>query len=173
MADSHLNDAIDRAVRDMMAVEPDARTRARVLSAIEQPRVRAFTWTYVAAGAVALVLLMVMMRAPERPPLEQAAAPRSVPVAPQRPIAAADSHVPAATPRAAKRVERRSHEPATTTPAAALPETVPALGEIPPIVTRPPQMQTEDVDPDAIVIAPMGDLPEIAEPPGGRDERPR
>lgn len=175
MADLHVDDAIDRAVRDMASVEPDARLRARVLTAIEQPRPRAFGWPYVvAAGAVAILIVMVTMRTPERAPVEQALAPRSAPAVVERPIAPTPgAGVAEAVTRPARRVAPGRREPSTVAPAGGLPETIPALAEIHPLVTRPPQTPTGDIDPDAIVIAPMGDLPGIAEPPGGRDERPR
>lgn len=175
MADNRLDDAIDRAVRDMVTVEPDAQTTARVMMSIESPRIRAFDWRYVAAaGALAILFLAVMLRTPEKASIQQAAAPSSAPAIVERPVAPTSvPNVPEDTARPAARVTARRHAPPTVAPAAGLPDTIPPLEEIRPIVTRPPQTPVGDLEPDAIVIAPMGDLPEIAEPPGGRDERPR
>jgi hypothetical protein len=61
-----LDAAIDRAVREMLDVEPRADLRTRVLERIEHPR-RAFTWTWVLApiAAAAVLVLAVMLQEPE------------------------------------------------------------------------------------------------------------
>jgi hypothetical protein len=66
MTDRHLDDAIDRAVREMMSVDADPGFRARVFARLEQPRVRRFTWPGFAliAAAAAVVLAIVLTRTP-------------------------------------------------------------------------------------------------------------
>ena len=57
-----LDDAIDRAVREMLDAEPPAGFRARVLDRLERPA-RRFTWMQVAVplAAVALVIIAVLV----------------------------------------------------------------------------------------------------------------
>ena len=65
-----LDIAIDRAVRDMLDVEPPAGLRGRVLDRIEQPR-RTFGWTWVlvplAAAAVIILAVLTPWRHAEQP----------------------------------------------------------------------------------------------------------
>jgi hypothetical protein len=59
--DSPLDAAIDRAVRDMMSVEPRADLRRRVLSELVEKPARAALWPRLAFGSAALALLIVVM----------------------------------------------------------------------------------------------------------------
>ncbi len=70
--DSHLDAAIDRAVRDLMSVEPRAGLRERVLAELTGEPARAAWWPRLALGsaavaAAAVVLLMIVNRPPEQP----------------------------------------------------------------------------------------------------------
>ena len=70
--DSHLDAAIDRAVRDLMSVEPRAGLRERVLAELTGEPARAAWWPRLALGSAAvavvvLVLLMIVNRPPEQP----------------------------------------------------------------------------------------------------------
>lgn len=84
MDDRRLDDAIDRAVREIMGVEPRPGLRGRVLERVNRPGRPALPWLRVAAtaGAIAAVLLIVTLtqREPEQPraPIV-AVAPRATP----------------------------------------------------------------------------------------------
>ena len=70
--DSHLDAAIDRAVRDLMSVEPRAGLRERVLAELTGEPARAAWWPRLALGSAAVavaavVLLMIVNRPPEQP----------------------------------------------------------------------------------------------------------
>jgi hypothetical protein len=58
----HLDAAIDRAVREMLDVEPPAGLRGRVLDRLERPR-RGLGWMWIAApiAAAAVIVLAVML----------------------------------------------------------------------------------------------------------------
>jgi len=97
MTDKHLDDAIDRAVREMMSAEPASDLRQRVLDTITRPRRRAIAWSALAYGSAALaaIVLLVVSLVTRRPDVPEtrvagtttvspAAAPtRPPPVAPQ------------------------------------------------------------------------------------------
>ncbi len=69
--DSHLDAAIDRAVRDLMGVEPRAGLRERVLAELTGEPARAAWWPRLALGsaavAVVVVVLLMINRPPEQP----------------------------------------------------------------------------------------------------------
>jgi hypothetical protein len=81
-----LDVAIDRAVRRMMAVEPRAGMRGRVLARIGEPQPWAFPRLAYAVAAAAMIILAVVMWKPARPvespdaPLVVASNPPSEPV---------------------------------------------------------------------------------------------
>lgn len=91
MTDKHLDDAIDRAVREMMSAEPASDLRRRVLDTITRPRRRAIAWSALAYGSAALaaiVLLVVSLvtRRADVPETRVAGAPTVSPAAaPTRP----------------------------------------------------------------------------------------
>ena len=69
---SHLDAAIDRAVREMMSVEPRADLRERVLAELVGEPARAALWPRLAFGSAAVavaavVLLMIVNRPPDQP----------------------------------------------------------------------------------------------------------
>ena len=69
MTDKHLDDAIDRAVREMMSAEPASDLRQRVLDTITRPRRRAIAWSALAYGSAALaaIVLLVVSLVTRRP----------------------------------------------------------------------------------------------------------
>jgi hypothetical protein len=69
MTDKHLDDAIDRAVREMMSAEPASDLRQRVLDTITRPRRRAIVWSALAYGSAALaaIVLIVVSLVTRRP----------------------------------------------------------------------------------------------------------
>jgi hypothetical protein len=88
--DGRLDAAIDRAVREMLDVEPPAGLRGRVVDRIRQPR-RAFAWTWFAvpvAAAAAVVLAVVLQDGRDRA------------IAPPPAIVASDQHLPRPDSRA-------------------------------------------------------------------------
>ena len=111
--DGAIDRAIDRAVRDIMSVEPPAGLRRRVLSRLEAPprRVALLPWCTGVVGALAAVVLAVLLLepspAPVAPPLvEQAAkAPAPSPVA---------TPTPQSTPEPASVAGAQTARPTTT-----------------------------------------------------------
>jgi hypothetical protein len=75
MSERHLDDAIDRAVRDMMDVDADAAFRVRVLDRLQRSQPRRFGWlgplvlASAAGVALAVVLAVVLTRAPKPAPV--------------------------------------------------------------------------------------------------------
>jgi hypothetical protein len=74
--DSRLDAAIDRAVRDLMSVEPRAGLRERVLAELTGEPARAAWWPRLALGSAAVavavvVLLMIANRPAERPHVDR------------------------------------------------------------------------------------------------------
>jgi hypothetical protein len=76
---ARFDEAIDRAVREMLDVEPPAGLRGRVLDRIETTRSPGWSWIWVAAplGAAAILVLAVLMpsesgRPPAAPPARAA-----------------------------------------------------------------------------------------------------
>ena len=61
MTDKHLDDAIDRAVREMMSAEPASNLRQRVLDTITRPRRRAIAWSALAYGSAALAAIVLLV----------------------------------------------------------------------------------------------------------------
>jgi hypothetical protein len=88
-ADSHLDAAIDRAVRDLMSVEPLGGLRERVLAELTGGPARAAWWPRLALGsaavAAAIVLVMLMVNRPaERPAADRTLAGAVTPAAEPR-----------------------------------------------------------------------------------------
>lgn len=72
LAGSHLDAAIDRAVREMMSVEPRADLRQRVMAELVEEPARATWWPRLAFGSAALaaaviIVLMLVNRPADRP----------------------------------------------------------------------------------------------------------
>jgi hypothetical protein len=74
---SHLDAAIDRAVREMMSAEPRADLRERVLSELQDAPARTTLWPRLAFGSAALavtvVAMLVLVDRPADRPVEQVA----------------------------------------------------------------------------------------------------
>jgi hypothetical protein len=72
LSDGQLDDAIDRAVRDLMSVEPRTDLRARVLAELEGAPARPALWPRLAFGGAALalaaVLVAMLVSRPAQPP---------------------------------------------------------------------------------------------------------
>src|SRR5918995_812576 len=160
MTDRHIDDAIDRAVREMMAVDAPIDLQGRVLSRLGRAEQRLFTWPLLAAAAAAalVVTIALMQTLPTDSPVQVVTAPN--PVAP--PVWT--SVMPQPDVREASRDRRHGHRPAREsgrmpTVAQGMPETIPALEDIQPLVVPPPQPRK--IEPENITIAPLADIPEI------------
>jgi hypothetical protein len=88
-AGSHLDAAIDRAVREMMRVEPRADLRERVMAELVEEPARATWWPRLAFGSAALaaavlIVLMLVNRPVDRPVDRTIAQTQPPPSAPAR-----------------------------------------------------------------------------------------
>ena len=175
MNDRHIDDAIDRTVREIMHVESGSATRARVLASLEGPERRHRRWTWAtAAAAAALVLAVLVMRgprhetssaiatAPERP------APHAVSPGERSPVPPDYEQAPSAAPPIVRRAPGRTVAGAV---APELPETIPALADIDALVVPPPR--AGDIEPEDVVILPLAEIPEIEFAPLGFPPEPR
>ena len=103
--DSHLDAAIDRAVRELMSAEPRADLRERVLSELQDAPARTTLWPRLAFGSAALaatvVAMLVLVDRPADRPVERVAvstspaaeSPRPGPVNPPAPARTASAPV--------------------------------------------------------------------------------
>ena len=172
MSERQIDEAIDDAVRDLMNVDADPAFRARVVERLHEPKSHGPLWRQLslACAAVAVaVIAVVLMRAPEKPVVDQQPAPVATAVTPP-PAAepgAAVTAAPAATrPPAPPAARRRPNDPTHTisrgalvatvvedAPGTWLPEGVEPVGRITPIELTPiapaPIVMTE------IAIAPL------------------
>jgi hypothetical protein len=77
-AGSHLDAAIDRAVREMMSVEPRADLRQRVMAELVEKPSRAALWPRFAFGSAALaaaaIVVLMLVNRPADPPVDQTSA---------------------------------------------------------------------------------------------------
>jgi hypothetical protein len=115
-----IDDAIDRAVRDLMNVDADSAFRARVAEGLRKPKARAPFWRQlsIAAGAVGIAVTAVMLtRQPEKPAVEAPPAPIASAATPQRAVEQAPAVPPAAgvagpatTPTARRRPENLTQQ---------------------------------------------------------------
>src|ERR1700752_256925 len=68
LSDKRLDDAIDRAVREIMSVEPRTDLRARVLAELERGATRVALWPRLAFGAAAIgVAVLLFTTIAQRP----------------------------------------------------------------------------------------------------------
>jgi hypothetical protein len=170
-----LDQAIDRAVREIINVDGPPDLRARVLSRLEPSSSRVFTWPRLVAAAAVIALLasIPFMRAPRpaEPPTVAGPAHPTPPAARVQVDAGASAQ--AITPvRPPARHSTRRARTVEATVAAEMPETIPPLEEINPIVVMAPL--TRDIEPAEIDIAPLRPIPDlsveaIAFPPGERN----
>jgi ADP-ribose pyrophosphatase YjhB (NUDIX family) len=163
MSDQDIDDAIDRAVREMMNVESSSATRARVLTSFDRPERRMRPWMLAAAAAtIALALAIVVMRAPRQETSPSVATAPASPVAPvspkQEPRVASNGERVTRTPR--RHSGRTAARTVGETVAPELPETIPALAEIDPLVIPP--ARAPDIEPEEVVVPPLAAIPAIA-----------
>jgi hypothetical protein len=101
--DSHLDAAIDRAVRELMSAEPRTDLRERVLAELRGTPARAALWPRFAFGsaalAVATVAMLVLVDRPADRPVERVAVARPPAESPRREPAAPPLTVPAPADR--------------------------------------------------------------------------
>lgn len=162
MTDEDLDRAIDVAVREMMRVESSADVRARVLPRLRRSEPRLFTWPrLVFAAASVLLLAFVLSRAPKPTPVAEVATTPSV----ATPSGAAPE-APATTPESASPLIQASRNPSgefehedVASSQVELAPTVPPLGPIEALIVEPPR--PPDIEPDAIVIAPLPEIPDV------------
>jgi hypothetical protein len=99
--DSRLDAAIDRAVRDLMSVEPRAGLRERVLAELTGEPARAAWWPRLALGsaavAVAVVVLLMIVNRPPAQPVDHTIAGAAPPAA-APPNTGESSKLPGGTP---------------------------------------------------------------------------
>jgi hypothetical protein len=175
-SDRHIDDAIDRAVRDIMRAEPRTGLRGRVLTEIERPS-RRFQFRPAFAGAallvVAAVLVAVLLRPVPPPALESIATrqdqPAPTPVAPTPPVDTRPAPPPAVsgstvtTPRLRER-DRVAFPPPGMVTAAGIPvEPAPAatLVSIPDSAVGTPDAKT----PEPPIVVPRIEVVPISIPP--------
>jgi len=109
-----LDREIDRAVREMLDVEPPAGLRGRVMQRIEEGHVasgfsRKILWAGlpVAAAAVILIAVVLARREGAAPPPTPATAPSIAKAAPASEPPTSTQSSPAGTPRTATAIDRR------------------------------------------------------------------
>ena len=188
MTDRHLDDAIDRAVHEMMNVDADSAFRARVFARLGGAAHRGVNWWRLAAlsaASVAVVLAVILIRQPgalPAPPREIAAVapkPADAP-APARPSVSggsAETRQVASRQESARPRRRRSgageiaqSNPTQTVRAGALVAAVadaeppssdatPAAEPIAPIRITP--LAAAPIAPPPIVIAPLSPIAEL------------
>jgi hypothetical protein len=164
---TRIDDAIDRAVRDIMRRDPPAGFRGRVLSRLDAPSRRTLLWPALAtAGALAAVVLAVLVLR-DAPPTPSQAGPQvaehqPTPAPPRtddaRPVA--DVTLPAPEPPARRAPRAAPLRTATFGPrdgrvaAASLPLTAPAAATEP-VIPPPADAEPDAALPPPIVIRPL------------------
>jgi type IV secretory pathway VirB10-like protein len=188
MTERHLDDAIDRAVRDIMSAEPRPGLRERVLRQIDvPPRWRITLPAVVGAAACAAVLIALVL--PDRPPRQTP--PSSTSVARTPPAAATPGNPPPASgTRESAAVapsvttsgpERRlasRRPPRTIRAAVSEPDDMglPPLSEAPPLsmgAIEPRRLTTRELTIDALSVTPITvePLPQSGADTIGREDR--
>ncbi len=176
---SELDREIDRAVREMLDVEPPAGLRGRVLDRIElSPRSdfrRRIAWIAVPVAAAAVIVLMVLLpwrRASEqgpRPSLAEAAPTISVPPveSPKTPGSATTLSIPLRHAPAPRRREAPASQErmVVATMAPATDDTIGADVELEPLASIAPiaipAVRPADIRPAAIAITPLAPIAEL------------
>lgn len=186
MSERQLDDAIDRAVRNMMSVDADAAFRARVFDRLEhskQPRrVRWRALSLAGAAALAIVLVVTLMWVPKPAPVTgTASTAAAVPGAglpatvarnaavPSSPSAPATQH-----PHSTAGARAVGQIPRGLVVATVAPEepgvTIDALENIEPITLAP--LETPGIAAERVVVSPLAAIEELQiEPLSPRTER--
>lgn len=190
MSEKHLDDAIDRAVREMMNVDAGPAFRARVLARLDRPAPRRLTWPRLAAigaAAAALVLAVVLTRTsdPGEPaPVTLTQAPPAAPSLALKPESTtlpapelpADGPKRPSVPRPGRMVTNITQyvpQGALTATVADEESAMPidALDRIEPIAVAP--LDRSPIAPAPIVVAPLTPISEVQIaplfPPSGRN----
>lgn len=112
--DARFDEAIDRAVREMLDVEPPAGLRGRVLDRLAEPRSPRWSWIWVAAPLAAAAVVVLAVTIPWRRDLPVSAPPSRVAVDHRLPVTSGAAPVQVQPPlvattaaRAPGRSERR------------------------------------------------------------------
>jgi hypothetical protein len=181
--DARLDLAIDRAVREMLDVEPRAGLRARVVALIETRRfvnLRVASWIMIPLAAAAVLILAILPPRQTHPsvqPQPPVVAARGATLLPGRHVPApalAERLSPAAAPVSSS---RRQHGRATAADVAGpapgddTSSNIEALAPIAPITIAP--VRPRSIAPSEIAVAPLTPIPEIQVsplfPPDRRD----
>jgi hypothetical protein len=99
LSNRQLDDAIDRAVRDLMSAEPPPDLRARVLAVVEGAPARLTLWPRLALGGAVLSVIAVLVATLVFRPVERAETGRVAGTLPA-PTSSADTGSPPSPPRA-------------------------------------------------------------------------
>jgi hypothetical protein len=175
MTDNDIDAAIDRAVRDMMRVRAPEQMRARILAGLERSGPRVFTPPRIAfAGAGALLLAFVLIQF-AWPDGKQPALPSGVVTVPAlgsvdglAGVVPGSPQVPPGVPASQPRLVSAAAAP----PLVEMPDTIPALEDLDPLVVPAPRVA--DIEPAGVTIAPLATIPDVVVeplpfPPGSRD----
>lgn len=133
LAERRLDEAIDRAVRDIMNVEPRSDLRARVLAELEGAPARIALWPRLAFGGVALALAAILVailipRLTERPDDGHIAETRPPSAAPPGTKPAPSPAPQVSNPRPSSSTER-AERPLTPPPAVVIPNRLRVEGD--------------------------------------------
>jgi hypothetical protein len=101
LSDKRLDDAIDRAVREIMSVEPRTDLRARVLAELERGAARAALWPRLAFASAAIAVALLLLTTIVQRPTERREAPQVATARPSPASPGGTTPVPASPPAAA------------------------------------------------------------------------
>lgn len=180
-SDERFDAAIDRAVREIMDVEPPADLRARVIERIDRRASPFMRWTMraavpAAAAALVIVWLAVWLSLRQAPVVQTAHvqhAPEVVPREPARAGAVAREVPPVDV---AHIVPARSRRGSGVHMVLAIDSSAPAVSSVAPLdpiaPIRVPAMASSDITPQAISIEPLARIAQVQiaplTPPDGR-----
>jgi hypothetical protein len=161
-----LDAAIDRAVREMLDVEPPAGLRGRVLDRIENPGSRGWSWTWIAGPLVAAAMVILLVLAPWRhaAPVVPAAVPVIARVEPAPAVrAVARPRPPEGAGRAPRSpVRDRRAQPRVEAASIAVAEVAEAIEPLSPIApVSVPVMTQADIKPTEIGVARLTPVVEL------------
>jgi hypothetical protein len=175
MTDDRIDAAIDRAVRDMMSVHAPERTRARVLAGLERSGPRVLTLPRIAfagAGSLLVAFVLIQLAWPggtvRNLPAGAVTAPAVGSVDGLAGGMVGSPQVPPAMPAIGPRLVSAAAAP----PPVDMPDTIPALEDLDPLVVPAPRVV--DIEPAGVTIAPLATIPDVVVeplpfPPGSRD----